>query len=325
METKKVVLLGGGRALSVLLRGLKDFPLDITAIVAVSDDGSSAGRLRKEFNMPAVGDLRGVLVALSEKGPVFENLLQYRFNTTSDLDGHTVGNLVLTALTQIEGSLSNAIESLGEILNIKGKILPFTEDVVTLVATMSDGEIIEGESNISEAGKRIEDIKYKEEPILNEKVIEAVEGADLIIFGIGSLYTSIIPNILSDRMRDAIKSSKAKKMYICNAMTQSGETDGFKVSDCIKVLNKYMGGDFLDVVIASNSKIPNEVIERYKGQEMKSTILLDRMLIDKKEIKDIDMDIELIIDDLVVITEEGFVEHDSLKTAFVIFSYLMRN
>lgn len=323
MKNKKVVLLGGGRALSVLLRGLKEFPIDITAIVAVSDDGSSAGRLKKEFNIPAVGDLRGVLVALSKKGSLFEDLLQYRFETTSDLNGHTIGNLLLTALTQIKGSLSAAIENLGEILNIEGRILPFTEDVVTLVATMSDGSVIEGESSITEAGKKIKDIRYKEEPTLNDKVIEEVELADLIIFGIGSLYTSIIPNILSDKMRNAIRNSKAKKMYICNAMTQSGETDGFMVSDCIKVLNKYMKGEFLDVVIASNTKIPLYVIKKYKDLEMKSTVLLDEMLIDEKKIKD--MNIELVVDDLVVITSEGFVEHNSLKTAFTIFSYLMRN
>lgn len=320
---KKVVVLGGGRSLSVLIKGLKLFPIDLTAIVAVSDDGSSTGRLRQEFKTPAVGDIRGVLVAMAETEDVIKELMQYRFNTTSDLNGHTVGNLILTAMTKITGNLSDAIEQLGNVFKIKGKILPFTEDKVTLIAEMSDGSIIEGEHNITEAHKKIENIYYKEDPVITPKVINAITEADLIIFGIGSLYTSIIPNILSDDMRKAILDSKAKKMYVCNAMTQSGETDDFKVSDCIMVLNKYMKQDFLDIVIAANTKIPAEIIEAYKTKEFKSTISVDPTEIDEEKVKD--LNVELIQDDLLFITEEGYVEHDSLKTALLIFTYLMKN
>ena len=320
---KKVVVLGGGRSLSILMRGLKLFPIDLTAIVAVSDDGSSTGRLREEFNTPAVGDLRGVLVSMAETEDLIKDLLEYRFNTTSDLNGHTVGNLIITAMTKVTGSLSDAIEELGNVFKIKGNILPFTEDKVTLIADMSDGSVIEGEHNITEAHKRIKNIYYKEEPIVTPKVIKAVEEADLIIFGIGSLYTSIIPNILSDGMRKAIAVSKAKKIYICNAMTQSGETDNFKVSDCIKILNKYMKQDFLDAVIAANTKIPSSIIEKYKTRESKSTILIDPTEIDEEKVND--LHVELIQDDLLTISEEGYVQHDSLKTALLIFNYLMKN
>ncbi len=320
---KKVVILGGGRGLSALIKGLKQFPIDLTAVVAVSDDGSSAGRLRSEFKTPAVGDIREVIISMAEDSPVVNDLMGYRFNTTSDLNGHTVGNLILTAMTKIKGNLSDAIEEIGNVFKIKGRILPFTEDEVTLVATMSDGSVIEGEHNITEAKKTIVDIRYKEKNVVvTPKVIEVIKEADLIIFGIGSLYTSLIPNLLSDDMKRAIKESNAKKMYICNAMTQSGETENFKVSDCVKTLNKYMEGNFLDIVIASNSLIPQDIIDKYKTRESKSTILLDQMVIDKEKLDE--MDFELIQDDLLSISEEGYVQHDSIKLALIIFSYLIR-
>ena len=320
---KKIVVLGGGRGLSALINGLKMFPLDITAVVAVSDSGSSTGRLREEFNTPAVGDIREVLITMAEDEDAVRDFMGYRFNTTSDLDGHTLGNLVLTAMTKLKGNLSDAIEELGSIFRIKGKILPFTEDEVTLVATMSDGSIYEGEHHITEAKKTIVDIKDKEENVrVTPSVLKVIEEADLIILGIGSLYTSLIPNLLSNDMRDAILKSKAKKMYICNAMTQSGETDNFKVSDCVNILNKYMEGDFLDVVIASNSEVPQDIIDKYKTRESKSTILLDKMVLDEEVLNK--MKFELIQDDLLSITKEGFIQHDSTKVAFLVFSYLIK-
>lgn len=156
MNNKKVVVLGGGTGLSTLLRGLKNFPLDITAVVSVSDDGKSTGRLRKEFNIPAVGDIRRVLVSLAEIEPLVEKVLNYRFTTNSELNGHTVGNLLLTAITNISGNMSDGIEAIGSVLNLKGKVLPLTEDNVILMGKMEDGSIIEGEHNITEAGKRLQ-------------------------------------------------------------------------------------------------------------------------------------------------------------------------
>ena len=234
---KKVVVLGGGTGLSVLLRGLKLFPVDITAIVSVADDGASSGILRREFNVPAVGDLRNVLVSLSEVEPLVEQLLQYRFNTTSDLDGHAMGNLLLTALFNITGNLTKSLESLSKILNIKGKVLPFTEDSAILLAHTKDGDVIEGESNITKAGRKIDYIEYKNQVHATKEVIKALKNADLIILGIGSLYTSVIPNLLDENVREVLLKSRAKTMYVCNIMTEHGETDGFSVSDCIKVIN----------------------------------------------------------------------------------------
>jgi len=313
---KKVVVLGGGTGLSVLLRGLKLFPIDITAVVTVADDGASSGILRKEFDMPAVGDLRNVLVSLSYVEPLVEQLLQYRFNTSSDLNNHAMGNLMLAALFNITGDLTDSLEALSKILNIKGKVLPFTEDKPILVAHTKDNEIIEGESNITKAGKIIDYIEYKNDVKVTKEVLKALKEADLIILGIGSLYTSIIPNLLSKEVREVLINSKAKKMYVCNVMTEHGETDGFNVSDCIKQLNKYVGKDFIDVVIANSMEIPNNVKKLYF--EEKSTPIL----IDEEELKN--MNVELIKEDLAII-KNNQVRHDHLKTALTIFNYLIKD
>lgn len=312
---KKVVVLGGGTGLSVLLRGLKLFPIDITAIVTVADDGSSSGILRKEFDMPAVGDLRNVLVSLSYVEPLVEQLLQYRFKTNNDFNNHPMGNLMLAALFNITGDLTDSLEALSKILNIKGKVLPFTEDKPILVAHTKDCEIIEGESNITKAGKAIDYIEYKNDVKVTKEVLKSLQEADLIILGIGSLYTSIIPNLLSDEVKEVLVNSDAKKMYVCNAMTEHGETDGFKVSDCIKQLNKYVGEDFIDVVVANSKEIPLEIQKLYLEEES-TPILIDEDVLSE-------MGVELIKDDLSIINNNQ-VRHDHLRTALAIFNYVMK-
>ena len=236
----KVVVLGGGTGSSTLLRGLKLFPLDITAVISVADDGRSTGKLRKEFNTVGVGDIRQVITALSNTEPLMEKLMNYRFETTSDLNGHAVGNLILTALANMNGNLSTGIESLSKVFNLKGKVLPLTEDYVTLKAKMKDNSIIEGEHNITESHKGIKEITYKEKVTTNPLVIDAIKQADLIILSMGSLYTSLIPNLIPSDIKKVIKEAKAKVMYVCNMMTQPGETDNFTASDHIKVINKYL-------------------------------------------------------------------------------------
>ena len=313
---KNVVVIGGGTGLSTLLRGLKLFPMNITAIVTVADDGSSTGRLRKEFDTPAVGDLRNVLVALSEVEPLVEELLQYRFNTYSDLDKHAMGNLLLTAMYNITGSLTESLEALSKILNIKGRVLPFTEDKAILMAHTTDGEVIEGESNITKAGKHIKLVNYKNKVKVTPQVIKAVHDAVLIIIGIGSLYTSIIPNLLSSEMKRALKNSKAKKMYICNIMSEHGETDDFKVSDCVKQINKYVDKNFIDVVLANKTNVPNDILELYK-EEKSAQIMIDKDNINK-------MGVKLITADLLRITDKKQVRHDNIKTALEVFTYLTR-
>lgn len=307
---KKVVVLGGGTGMSTLLRGLKKFPIDITAVVSVCDDGKSTGRLREEFNIPAVGDIRKVIVSLSETEPLITELLNYRFETTSDLDGHTVGNLILTALSDISGNMSDGIESLSNVFNLKGKVLPLTEDCVTLMALMENDKIIEGEHNITESNEKIKKVYYKEEPIINPLVIEAIKESDLVILSMGSLYTSIIPNLICDDIIDTIKNKKV--MYICNMMTQPGETDNFKVSNHIEILNTYLNDKKIDIVLANNSKINEEIVKKYETEEQK-----DEVLLDKENIK-----CEIIENDYVKI-ENKVIRHDIDKLALDIYSYLL--
>ena len=309
---KKVVVLGGGTGMSNLLMGLKNFPLDISAIVTVCDDGSSTGILREEFNIPAVGDIRRVLVALSETEPLVMDLFNYRFKTTSDLDGHTVGNLLLTAATEICGNMSDGIEALSKVMNLKGKVIPLTEDNVTLVGKMKDGSIVEGEHNITLSKSKIEKVYYKEKPKVNKEALKAIKEADLILFSMGSLYTSVIPNLLIKDLIDEIDKSKGILMYACNMMTQPGETDNFKVSDHIKVLNKYLGKRKLEVVVANNEKIDNKMAKFYETTEQKDPVILD-----KENIK-----IETIEDKFVFITKNNLLRHDNIKLGFDIYYYL---
>jgi len=312
---KKVVVLGGGNGLSTLLRGLKQFPLDLTAIVSVCDDGASSGILRKEFNTPAMGDIRRVLISLSETEPIFEKMFNYRFKTDSYLNGHAVGNFLLQAMTEITGSLSEAILSLEKVLNLKGKVIPLTENGdITLVAEMTDGEIVEGEHNITEANKTIKKVYYKNEPEITPEAIKAIKKADLVILSVGSLYTSIIPNIIPKEMKEALKHSKAKIMYVCNIMTQPGETDKYKVSDHVNKLNEYLDERKIDVVIANKGKIEPNIITKYSSLEQKDPVILD-----KQNLKGV----EIISDDLVKV-EEGSLRHDSLKLSLDIFSYLLK-
>lgn len=312
---KKVVVFGGGTGLSTLLKGLKYFPLDITAVVSVSDDGKSTGKLRKEFNTPAVGDIRRVLVALSETEPLIEKLLNYRFETKSELNGHPVGNLLLTALISVVGNMSDGIESLGKVFNLKGKVLPLTEENVTLMGKMQDQTVIEGEHNITEYKGKIEEIFYKEVVSTNPLVLKEIKDSDLIIISMGSLYTSIIPNFLNKDLIQTLTESRAKIMYICNMMTQPGETDGFTVSDHIEILNKYLGERKVDVVIANEGIIDEEIKNKYATLEQKDQVILDENNLNNKEL-------EIIKDDYVDISE-GTLRHRVDKLSSDIFRYLL--
>ena len=316
MENKKVVILGGGTGSSRVLMSLKDLPLDITAVITVSDDGSSTGKLRKEFNIPGMGDIRKVLSNLSTLPTEIKEVMEYRLSTYSDLNNHAIGNLALIAYLKKTGSMQKSIERLSQLLQVKHTVLPLSEDILTLMGKTVEGEIVEGEENITKSGKKYERIFYKDEPQIVPEVIEKINEADLVIISIGSLYTSILPHLICKDIVKAINSTPAKVMYLCNAMTQPGETDGFGVSDHVATLEKYIGKDTIDVVVASNTIIEEEMLKKYETEEQK-----DQVRIDKENMKD--KKYEVIEEDLLT-TEEGKITHNSLKLSSVIFSYLMR-
>lgn len=312
---KKVVVLGGGTGLSTLLKGLKEFPVDISAIVSVCDDGKSTGRLREEFNQVAVGDVRRVLVALSETEHTFDEILNYRFETTSDLNGHTVGNLLLTAAASIKGNLSKGIKSLSKVLNLKGKVIPLSEDnEITLMAEMEDGSIVEGEHNITQVNKKIKKVFYKTEPKVSRDAIKAIKDADLIILSMGSIWTSIIPNLICNEILDALDSSKADIMYVCNIVTQPGETDDFKASDHINLLNSYLGKKKISVGIFNKEEMDPILVQKYETEEQKDPVILD---------KENMHDIEIIEDDLIE-SSKGVFRHDTIKLGVQILAYLLK-
>ena len=312
---KKVVVFGGGTGITQLLMGLKLFPVDITAVVTVADNGRSTGKLREEFDMPAVGDIRKVILSLSDVDNNIKELLQYRFNTNSDLDGHPIGNLIMAGMYNITGNLTESISALKKFLNVKHKVIPLSEDYLTLVGEMEDGTIHEGESAITEAKKKIKKVYYKDNPAIVPEVLKAIKKADMIIFSMGSLYTSILPHIICKEVTNAIDKSKAKILYTCNAVTQPGETDDFAVSDHIKVLNKYLVKKKVSHVIAAETRIPKEIVLKYATAEQK-----DLVIIDEEELKKLKC--TLVSGDILTI-KDNMIRHKSLKLATAIFNIIM--
>lgn len=313
---KKVVVFGGGTGLSFLVRGLKEFPVDITTVISVSDNGSSTGKLREEFFMPAMGDVRKVIVALSNADDKIKELLQYRFDTYTDLDGHPVGNLIMAGMYNITGSLKESIKVLGDFLNVRHKILPLSEDYLTLMAETVNGDIIRGESEIGHDRRKIKKLFYDEEPNVDPEIISEILSCDLIVFSVGSLYTSIIPNLLSKDIRSAIDKSSAKILYTCNAVDQIFETEDYTVGDHVEIINNYLGKRKIDSVLAADSKLPSLVLDKYISSENKSLVKIDKERIAS-------LGCELILDDLLVI-EGSYIRHNGLKLATCIFNYLMR-
>ena len=278
----------------------------------------SKKQLRDEFNIPAVGDIRQAITSLSNVDDDIKDLMKYRFNTSSDLDGHALGNLLLVGDLKISGSLTKAIKNLSKLLDVKHNIYPISEDNLTLMAETVKGEIIEGEEEITTNRDPKKLLFYKKEPKITGEAIDAVLDADLIVLSVGSLYTSVLPNIIGKEMKKAIEKSNAKIIYVCNAMTQPGETDGFKVSDHVKVLNSYLGKRKVNAVIASNTKIAKEMIEKYHRAEEK-----DPVIIDHEELKKIG--VKVIESDLVRLDDDGTLKHNSILVASLIFSYMMGN
>ncbi|WDM02937.1 YvcK family protein [Alicyclobacillus cycloheptanicus] len=263
----RIVVIGGGTGLSVILRGLKEFQVDLTAIVTVADDGGSSGRLRTDFAMPPPGDIRNCLVALADTEPLLERLLQFRFPSGEGLAGHSFGNLFLAAMTHIMGDFESAIRETSRVLAVRGRVLPAVKEDVRLRAVLASGQVVDGESEIPQAGERIDHVELipnDVEPL--PEALDAIRDADAIIVGPGSLYTSVLPNLLVPGLADAVAGSAAKKIYICNVMTQPGETDAFSASRHVDVIYRHVGRKIFDYILVNASSLPPEALAQYQAQ-----------------------------------------------------------
>ncbi|MCL2390622.1 MAG: YvcK family protein [Endomicrobia bacterium] len=280
MDNLKIAAIGGGSGLSTLLRGLKKYSGNITAIVNVADDGGSSGKLRDELGVLPPGDIRNCLVALSEEESLMSRLFQYRFPSKGSLSGHSFGNLFLTAMSAISGSFDNAIANSGEVLAIRGKVLPVTLSSVVMEALLVSGKKVFGESNIGKVKDKIKKVAVNPAlPPAAPQVLETLKNSDVIILGPGSLYTSIVVNLLVDGVADAVKSSKAYKIYVCNIMTQPGETKDYKLSDHVRAIEEHSYQGIIDCVLANNGGVPDKLAKRYRKYGAK------QVEIDKTDVK----------------------------------------
>ena len=264
----RVVAIGGGTGLSTLLRGLKEVTSNITAVVTVTDDGGSSGRLRGELDVLPPGDVRNCILALAEDETRLSDLFQYRFQAPQELAGHSLGNLVLVGLEQATGGFDRAVEAMSHFLNIRGRVLPATLTSTHLVARMADGTRVEGETKVSSDPRRIAELKLSSSPVpAHREVLDAIAGADLIIVGPGSLFTSLIPNLLVDGVAEAIERASAEKVLIANLMTQPGETDGFSLRDHLLVLNEYIDIRRFDRLFVNVAPADRDLLEGYMDEE----------------------------------------------------------
>lgn len=302
----RVVVIGGGTGLSVMLRGLKEKPINITAIVTVADDGGSSGILRSELQIPPPGDIRNVLIALADVEPLLSKVLQYRFTNGTGLAGHSLGNLILAAMKDISGDFLTGVRELSRVLAVRGRVLPATEHSVVLKAEMEDGSIVEGESKIPLSGRRIRRVFLDPEDVSPlDEAIEAIEEADAILIGPGSLYTSIMPNLLVPGMSEAIINARshALRIFVCNVMTQPGETDHYSVNDHLQAIVRHVGDPLFDYVIVNNGHIPATVQDMYiqKGAE---PVYLDMDELEKSGYR-------VVADQLVLF--QTYLRHDTMR------------
>ena len=311
----KIVAVGGGTGLSMLLKGIKKITNNITAVVTVGDDGGSSGRLREEMGVLPPGDIRNCIAALADDEDLVTKLFQYRFKSGEGLEGHSFGNLFITALCAITGNMVSAIKASSNVLSIRGRVLPSTLDDMRLAAEYEDGTIVRGESDIPEAHKKIKRLFIEPE---NCKalgtVIEAIKDADLIILGPGSLYTSVIPNLLVKEISDEIIKSNAKRIYVCNIMTQPGESDNYSVSDHINALYKHAGSDKLIDAVLVNNSLPQNMSEKYAkcGQQ---PVVLDKQ----------NINVDIVEKKLIEENKDGLVRHSSYRVARAVYYWFRKS
>ncbi|MGG3988105.1 gluconeogenesis factor YvcK family protein [Bacillus smithii] len=313
---KKVVVIGGGTGLPVLLRGLKKYPIDLSAIVTVADDGGSSGRLRNDLSIPPPGDIRNVLAALSEVEPLIEQLFQHRFTTSNELCGHSLGNLMIAALTSIKGDFVRAVQEMSRVLNVRGKVLPAANESVVLHAVMDDGTIVSGESKIPYSGKRIRRVFLTPDNVAPlPETITVIREADLIVVGPGSLYTSILPNLLVSEIGREVSQAKAHKVYICNLMTQAGETLDYTASDHVKAIHRHLNQPCIDTILVNKTPIPEEIQKRYEKELAKPVIF------DPDELRALGLNI---LYEEIVSVKDGIIRHDTDRVAQILYSLLVK-
>ena len=309
-----IVVIGGGTGLSVLLRGLKEYSSNITAIVSVGDDGGSSGRIREEFGMVPVGDVRNCIVALSDREELMEQIFDYRFKQGEGLDGHSLGNLLLVAMTHLTGSFHDAVSDINEVLQIRGKVLPVTDEPITLKAILDDNREIIGESCVSQADRPIMRLTIEPENVQPlQEALDAIKEADAIVLGPGSLFTSIIPNLLVDGIVDAILQSKAMKLYVCNVMTQAGETDSYSAEDHLRVLLEHGSKGIVDYIVVNNHSASSaDVLQRY-ADEGAVPVAYNKAELEALKVKVIEADL---------LNEQHVLRHDSGRLAACIMDLI---
>ncbi|HHK1611508.1 TPA: YvcK family protein [Streptococcus pyogenes] len=273
MKNPKMTVIGGGTGISIILKSLRNEAVDITAVVTVADDGGSSGELRNAMQLAPPGDLRNVLLAMSDMAKFYERVFQYRFNENDGaLAGHPLGNLIIAGISEMQGSTYNAIQILTKFFHITGKIYPSSEQALTLHAVFKDGHEVAGESSIAKYQGMIDHVyvtnTYNDQkPQASRKVVEAILESDMIVLGPGSLFTSILPNLVIPEIKEALRQTKAEVVYICNIMTQYGETEQFSDADHVAVLNQHLGRDLIDTVLVNVAKVPQAYMNSNKFDE----------------------------------------------------------
>lgn len=314
----KVVAIGGGTGLSMLLKGIKKYTNNITAVVTVGDDGGSSGRLREELGILPPGDIRNCIAALADDEDLITKLFQYRFKNGEGLEGHSFGNLFLTALCAITGNMVKAVRESANVLNIRGVVLPTTLDDMKLAAEFEDGSFVKGESNIPEVHKKIKRL-FTEPAVCRAlpEALDAIANADLIILGPGSLYTSVIPNLLVEGIVDAIEQSNAKKIYVCNIMTQPGETDNYSVASHVNALLSHAGGRKIIDAVLVNDSLPSNISEGY-AKTGSIPVRLDMENL-------IPTGVTVVSQKLIQENKEGLVRHSSNRVARAVYYWYRKS
>lgn len=310
----QVVVIGGGTGMPVLLRGLKTLPIHLTALVSVADDGGSTGRIRQDMEIPAPGDIRNVIAALSDAEPILLDLFQHRFEVGNGLSGHSLGNLLLAAMSSVTGDFYTGIKEISRVLNVRGHIHPISNESMVLHAEMEDGSIVSGESNIPLANKRITRVFLSPQSIKPlPNAITSLQNADLIIISPGSLYTSILPNLIIPEIDQTIKEASGQVVYVCNVMTQAGETTGYKASDHIQAIRDHIGPSCVDSIVVHNEKINKGIRDVYAEENAEPVVYdIEKLL---------EMNLQIIESDIID-RSQTMIRHDTNKIAQLLYSLI---